>query len=163
MPSLVAVSWYTSCVAVTSGERDPDGRGGERLIEGCLAQAERLTDLVLEEVERLDASEHEEAYVLALVARDLARRVAELGEFIEAEAHDLNDRSALQMATALQAQCASLQAILDMIVADPRFGLIPSAVPRRPGNASAGAEPISLPGRAKGSLEGATRRLDRHS
>jgi hypothetical protein len=163
MPLLEIVSWYTSCGAVTWAGRGRAGRGGERLIEGCLAQAERLADLVLEEVERLEASEHEEAYVLALVTRDLARRVAELGEFIEAEAHDLNDRSALQMATALQAQCASLQAILDMIVADPRFGLIPSAVPRRPGNAAAGAEPMALPGRAKGSLEGATRRLDRSS
>ena len=41
--------------------------------------------------------------MLTTVARRLIRRTVELGEVIEAEARDLDDRTALQMATAMQA------------------------------------------------------------
>jgi hypothetical protein len=102
------------------------------MIEAYQAQAERLTDLVLEQLERLAGSEHEEAYILTLVARDLACRVGELGEVIESEARDLGDNSALQMATALQAQCTSLLKILGQIAVDPRFGLLPGSDLARP-------------------------------
>ena len=102
------------------------------MIEASQAHAERLTDLLLEQLERLAGSEHEEAYILTLVARHLTRRVSELGEVIESEARDLGDHSALQMATALQAQCASLQKILGQIAVDPRFGLLPGADLDRP-------------------------------
>ena len=95
------------------------------MTEAYQAHAERLADLLLEQLERLAGSEHEEAYILTLVGQHLARRVTELGEVIESEARELDDRSALQMATALQAQCGSLQKILSQIAADPRFGLLP--------------------------------------
>jgi hypothetical protein len=100
------------------------------------AHAERLSDLLLEQLERLGATEHEEAFVLALVAQHLVRRAGELGEVIEFEARELDDRAALQMATALQAQSASIQKILAQVAADPRFGLLPvkatSAAPPAP-------------------------------
>ena len=106
------------------------------MIEAYQEQAERLTDLLLEQLERLDGSEHEEAYVLTLVTERLVGRVAELGEVVEFEARNLDDHAALQMATALQAHCASLQAILDRVAGDPRFGLLPrrsrGAIPPRP-------------------------------
>ena len=94
--------------------------------------AERLADLLLDQLERLAGSEHEQAYILTLVARRLACRVGELGEVIESEARDLGDQSALQMATALQAQCASLLKILGQIAVDPRFGLLPGVDLDRP-------------------------------
>ena len=105
------------------------------MVESYQGHAEWLADLLVEQLERLGATEHEEAYVLAQVIGRLARRAAQLGEVIEAEAGELDDRSALQMATALQAQCANLQGIVDQIAADPRFGLLPDdrrgqAIPR---------------------------------
>lgn len=95
------------------------------MIEANQGHAERLADLLFEQLERLGVSEHEEAYVLAHVIGRLAHRAGQLGEVIEAEAGALNDHSALQMATALQAQCGSLRHIVDQIAADPRFGLLP--------------------------------------
>ncbi len=95
------------------------------MIEAYQGHAERLADLLLEQLERLAVTEHEEAYVLTLVAERMVGRTAELGEVIEFEARELNDHSALQMATALQSHCGSLQKILDQIAADPRFGLLP--------------------------------------
>jgi hypothetical protein len=99
------------------------------VIEAYQAHAERLADLLLEQLERLGVTEHEEAYVLTLVAERLVGRTAELGEVIEFEAHELSDQVALQMATALQGHCASLHKILDQIAADPRFGLLPGSTP----------------------------------
>ena len=106
------------------------------MIEAYQEQAERLADLLLEQLERIEGSEHEEAYVLTLVVEQLVGRVAELGEVVEFEARDLDDHAALQMATALQAHCASLRTILDQVAGDPRFGLLPrrdrGALPPRP-------------------------------
>jgi hypothetical protein len=105
-----------------AGLRPGEGNG---VVESYQGHAEWLADLLVEQLERLGATEHEEAYVLAQVIGRLARRAAQLGEVIEAEAGELDDRSALQMATALQAQCANLQRIVEQIAADPRFGLLP--------------------------------------
>ena len=102
------------------------------MIEAYQEEAERLADLLLEQLERMDNSEHEQAYVLTLVAERLVGRVAELGEVVEFEARDLDDHAALQMATALQAHCANLQAILDRVAGDPRFGLLPRRNPGVP-------------------------------
>src|SRR3954453_17368335 len=65
--------------------------------------ADRLADLVLEQLETLGLSEYDEAWVLTAVTRRLIRRTVELAEVIESEARDLNDLTALQMATAVQA------------------------------------------------------------
>ncbi len=99
--------------------------GGGGVIEAYQEQAERLADLLFEQLERLGGSDHEQAYILTLVAALLIDRVSELGEVVEFEASDLDDRSALQMATALQAHCGSVQTILDRLAGDPRFGLLP--------------------------------------
>ena len=102
------------------------------MIEACQSQAERLSELLFEQLEQAADSEHQQAYILTLVARRLARRVGELGEVIESQARELDDRAALQMATALQACCASLHHILDQIAIDPRFGLLPGTELERP-------------------------------
>lgn len=99
------------------------------MIEAHRAHAERLVDLLLEQLERLSGSEHEEAYILTLVAWHVSERVTELGEVIESEARDLDDHAALQMATALQAQYTSVLKILDQIATNPRFGLLPEVDP----------------------------------
>jgi len=59
-------------------------------------QADRLAELLLEQLESLWLTEHEEAIILTAVARRLVRRSVELGEVIESEARELNDLSALQ-------------------------------------------------------------------
>ncbi len=95
------------------------------------AHAERLSDLLLEQLERLGATEHEEAFVLALVAQHLVRRAGELGEVIEFEARELNDLSALQMATAIQALGPAIDRTLEHLAEDGRFGLMPTRQPTR--------------------------------
>lgn len=94
-------------------------------------QADRLADLVLEQLDRLELSEHEEACVLTGIAQQLVRRIVELGEVIESEALDLDDRSALQMATALGALGPAVEGLLERIAEDPRFGLLPTQAPRQ--------------------------------
>ena len=94
------------------------------------AQAERLAELVLEQLERLELSEHEEACILTSVALQLVRRIVELGEVVESEALDLDDHSALQMATAIGSLGPAVEGLLERIAGDPRFGLLPTRVPR---------------------------------
>ena len=94
------------------------------------AQAERLAELVLEQLERLELSEHEEACILTSVALQLVRRIVELGEVVESEALDLDDHSALQMATAIGSLGPAVEGLLERIASDPRFGLLPTRVPR---------------------------------
>jgi hypothetical protein len=55
----------------------------------------------------------------------------ELGEVIESEARELNDLSALQMATALQALGPSVDRTLELIAEHGRFGLQPGREPTR--------------------------------
>jgi hypothetical protein len=95
------------------------------------AHADRLADLVIEQLEMLGLSEYDEAWVLTSVARQLIRRTVELGEVIEAEAHDLNDLSALQMATAVQALGPAADRVLEQLERHGRFGLAPSPEPTR--------------------------------
>jgi hypothetical protein len=93
--------------------------------------ADRLAELLLEQLESLWLTEHEEAAILTAIARRLVRRSVELGEVIEGEARELNDLSALQMATALQALGPSVDRTLELIAEHGRFGLHPSREPTR--------------------------------
>ena len=93
--------------------------------------ADRLADLLLEQLESLWLTEHEEAAILTAVARRLVHRSIELGEVIESEARELNDLSALQMATALQALGPSVDRTLELIGEHGRFGLHPGREPMR--------------------------------
>jgi hypothetical protein len=93
--------------------------------------AERLAELLLEQLEALRLSEHAEATILTTVAQRLVRRSVELCEVIESEARELNDLSALQMATALQALGPAVDRTLELIAEHPRFGLHPSREPMR--------------------------------
>ena len=95
------------------------------------AHAERLADMLLEQLESLRLSEHAEATILTSIARRLVRRTVELGEVIESEARELNDLSALQMATALQALGPAIDRSLEHMAEDGRFGLMPSRQPAR--------------------------------
>ena len=94
------------------------------------AQAERLAELVLEQLERLELSEHEEACILTAIAHQLVRRLVELGEVVESESLDLDDHSALQMATAIGSLGPAVEGLLERIASDPRFGLLPTRGPR---------------------------------
>ncbi|MFN8637661.1 MAG: hypothetical protein U0893_27735 [Chloroflexota bacterium] len=107
--------------------------GDTSLNEAEWVHAERLAELLLEQLEYLQLSEHAEASILTAVARRLVRRSVELGEVIESEARDLNDLSALQMATALQALGPSIDRTLEIVAEHGRFGLMP------------GREPVRLP------------------
>ena len=91
--------------------------------------ADRLAELLLEQLETLGLSEYDEAQVLTTVARRLIRRTVELGEVIEAEARDLDDRTALQMATAMQALGPAADRVLEELEQHARFGLTPSREP----------------------------------
>ncbi len=93
-------------------------------------QAERLAELVLEQLERLELTEHEEACILTAITQQLVRRVVELGEVVESEALDLDDHSALQMATAIGSLGPAVEGLLERIASDPRFGLLPTRGPR---------------------------------
>ena len=93
--------------------------------------ADRLAELLLEQLESLWLTEHEEAAILTAVARRLVHRSVELGEVIESEARELNDLSALQMATALQALGPSVDRTLELIGEHGRFGLHPGREPMR--------------------------------
>ena len=95
------------------------------------AHAERLAEILLEQLEALRLSEHAEATILTSVARRLVRRTVELGEVIESEARDLDDLSALQMATAIQALGPAIERTLEHLAEDGRFGLMPSRRPTR--------------------------------
>ncbi len=95
------------------------------------AHAERLSDLLLEQLEGLRLSEHTEAAILTHVARRLVQRTVELGEVIESEARELHDLSALQMATAIQALGPAIDRSLEHLAEDGRFGLFPARQPRR--------------------------------
>lgn len=95
------------------------------------AHAERLAEMLLEQLEALRLSEHAEATILTTVARRLVRRTVELGEVIEGEARELNDLSALQMATAIQALGPAIDRSLEHLAEDGRFGLMPIQQPRR--------------------------------
>jgi hypothetical protein len=93
--------------------------------------ADRLADLVLEQLEILGLSEYDEAWILTSVARQLVRRTVELGEVIESESRDLNDLTALQMATAVQALAPAADRVLEQLERHGRFGLAPSPEPTR--------------------------------
>ena len=95
------------------------------------AHAERLAEMLLEQLESLRLSEHAEATILTAVARRLVRRTVELGEVIEGEARELNDLSALQMATAIQALGPAIDRSLEHLAEDGRFGLMPTRQPTR--------------------------------
>lgn len=95
------------------------------------AHAERLAEMLLEQLESLRLSEHVEATILTTVARRLVRRTVELGEVIESEARELNDLSALQMATAIQALGPAIDRSLEHLAEDGRFGLMPGRQPTR--------------------------------
>jgi hypothetical protein len=95
------------------------------------AHAERLAEMLLEQLETLRLSEHVEAVILTAVARRLVRRVVELGEVIESESRELGDLSALQMATAIQALGPAIERSLEHLAEDGRFGLMPSRRPTR--------------------------------
>lgn len=105
--------------------------GGYPVNEVEWAHADRLAELVLEQVEMLGLSEYDEAWVLTMVARQLIRRTVELGEVIESEAGELNDLSALQMATAIQALGPAADRVLEQMERHGRFGLAPSPEPAR--------------------------------
>jgi hypothetical protein len=87
--------------------------------------------MLLEQLESLRLSEHAEATILTAVARRLVRRTVELGEVIEGEARELNDLSALQMATAIQALGPAIDRTLEHLAEDGRFGLMPTRQPTR--------------------------------
>lgn len=91
------------------------------------SHADRLAELLLEQVELLRLSEHAEACILTAVARRLVRRTVELGEVIEAEAREIDDLSALQMATSLQALGPAIDKALEQVSEHGRFGLVPSS------------------------------------
>jgi len=93
--------------------------------------ADRLADLVLEQLEMLGLSEYDEAWVLTSVARQLVRRTVELGEVIESESRDLNDLTALQMATAVQVLGPAADRVLEQLERHGRFGLAPTPEPTR--------------------------------
>jgi hypothetical protein len=93
------------------------------------AHADRLAELLLEQLESLGLSEYDEALVLATVARRLIHRTVELGEVIEAEARELDDRSALQMATAMQVLGPAADRVLQELEQHARFGLTPTCEP----------------------------------
>ena len=95
------------------------------------AHAERLAEMLLEQLESLRLSEHVEATILTAIARRLVRRTIELGEVIEGEARELNDLSALQMATAIQALGPAIDRTLEHLAEDGRFGLMPARHPTR--------------------------------
>jgi hypothetical protein len=95
------------------------------------AHADRLAELLLEQLELLRLTEHTEAAILTSVARRLVQRSVELGEVIESEARELNDMSALQMATALQVLGPAIDRSLEHLAEDGRFGLFPARQPRR--------------------------------
>jgi hypothetical protein len=95
------------------------------------AHAERLEEMLLEQLETLRLSEHVEATILTAVARRLVCRVVELGEVIESEARELSDMSALQMATAIQALGPAIERSLEHLAEDGRFGLMPTRQPTR--------------------------------
>ena len=95
------------------------------------AHAERLAELLLEQLESLELSEHAEATILTAIARRLVRRTVELGEVIESEARELQDLSALQMATALQALAPAIDHALEQVEGHGRFGLMPTRQPMR--------------------------------
>ena len=95
------------------------------------AHAERLAEMLLEQLESLRLSEHAEATILTAVARRLVRRTVELGEVIESEARELNDLSALQMATAIQSLGPAIDRTLEHLAEDGRFGLMPTQQPTR--------------------------------
>jgi hypothetical protein len=95
------------------------------------AHAERLAEMLLEQLESLQLSEHAEATILTTIARRLVRRTIELGEVIESEARELNDLSALQMATSMQALGPAIERSLEHLAEDGRFGLMPSRAPTR--------------------------------
>jgi hypothetical protein len=103
---------------------------GERWVNDAeRVHADRLAELLLEQLETLGLSEYDEAQVLATVARRLIRRTVELGEVIEAEARDLDDRSALQMATAMQVLGPAADRVLAEMEEHARFGLTPTREP----------------------------------
>jgi hypothetical protein len=93
-------------------------------------QAERLAELVLEQLERIELTEHEEACILTAIAQQLVRRLVELGEVVESESLDLDDHSALQMATAIGSLGPAVEGLLERIASDSRFGLLPTRGPR---------------------------------
>jgi hypothetical protein len=104
--------------------------GGKQAVnETEWTHADRLAELLLEQLETLGLSEYDEAQVLTTVARRLIRRTVELGEVIEAEARDLDDRTALQMATAMQALGPAADRVLEELEQHARFGLTPSREP----------------------------------
>jgi hypothetical protein len=106
--------------------------GGRRAVnEAEWTHADRLAELLLEQLESLWLTEHEEAVILTVVARRLVHRAVELGEVIESEARELNDLSAMQMATALQALGPSADRTLELIGEHGRFGLHPGREPMR--------------------------------
>jgi hypothetical protein len=108
------------------------GIGGRQAVnEAEWAHADRLADLLLEQLEALRLSEHAEATILTAVAQRLVRRSVELAEVIESEARELNDLSAMQMATALQAFGPAVDRTLELMAEHPRFGLHPSREPMR--------------------------------
>ena len=147
--------------------------GKRALNEAEWAHAERLAEMLLEQLESLRLSEHAEATILTAVARRLVRRTVELGEVIESEARELNDLSALQMATAIQALGPAIDRTLEHLAEDGRFGLMPGRPPtmlqpsasaprdrsdrhRRPAAAPAPL-PLPPPARATRSLRAARR------
>jgi hypothetical protein len=95
------------------------------------AHAERLAEMLLEQLESLQLSEHAEATILTAIARRLVLRTVELGEVVESEARELNDLSALQMATAIQALGPVIERSLAHLAEDGRFGLMPTRQPTR--------------------------------
>ena len=125
--------WYAHCAAAWVVGGIP------ALNEAEWAHAERLAEMLLEQLESLRLSEHAEATILTAVARRLVRRTVELGEVIESEARELNDLSALQMATAIQALGPAIDRTLEHLAEDGRFGLMPAAAADPPATAPAAA------------------------
>jgi len=103
----------------------------QQVNEAEWAHAERLAEMLLEQLEFLELSEHAEATILTTVARRLVRRTIELAEVIEGEARGLNDRRALPMATSVQALGPAIERSLEHMAEDGRFGLMPSREPTR--------------------------------
>jgi hypothetical protein len=104
--------------------------GGEHAVNDAeRAHADRLAELLLEQLELLGLSEYDEAQVLTTVSRRLLRRMVELGEVIESEARDLDDRGALQMATAMQVLGPAADRVLQQLEEHARFGLSPTREP----------------------------------
>ena len=106
--------------------------GGQQAVNDAeWAHADRLAELLFEQLESLRLSEHTEATILTTVAQRLVRRTVELGEVIESEARELNDLSALQMATTLQTLGPAADRTLELMAEHARFGLHPSREPMR--------------------------------